>query len=197
MNGKIIILILSLLLLASCKLTERKAKKQLANVESKYSYLFAFPCARLYPVKERIEIEKEYIKGDTKYLIDTQYVNCADSANSGKSVAVPCVSTHRVDTNKIVEKSIQESTAKVDVLRQQIEAEKQKCRALELAYLAQISELKQTHAKQVEQARSAAIKKQNTIFWGVLAGLAVVYILYIAFKNSWFGKIWKIIKALF
>lgn len=195
MKGKITILILSFFALTSCKLTERKAKVQLTKIEANYSYLFANPCSRLYPIRERVEIEKEYTKGDVIIRTDTTYINCNDTANKGKTVAVPCVSTHRVDTSKIVEKSIQENTAKVDFLNQQLQAEKRKCIDSEIAFNNTISNIK-AQKSIIEKDLKKYKKIEKTVFW-IVGIMASALLLFAALKFGWFGKIWKLIKKIF
>lgn len=194
MKEKIILLILSLLLLSSCKLTEQKAKRQLVNVEAEYSYLFASHCDRLYPVRERVEIETEYIKGDVITRIDTHYVDCSDTANKGKSVAIQCVSTHRVDTSKIVEKIELESSAKIEVCRQELEAENQKCKALEIAYEKKLAVLNAD--KDRLQSELKKYKKiERTVYW--LGGSCVAFWLLFKLKGGWMKIIVNFFKSIF
>lgn len=189
MKEKIILLILSLLLLSSCKLTEHKAKRQLVNVEAEYSYLFANHCNRLYPVRERVEIETEYIPGKTDTIPgETKYVNCADSANQGQNVAIPCPpSYHRVDTSKVIERIEKESSAKLEMQRKEYQAK-------EAANIRLIAELN-LKLLQAEEELAFYHKIRRWVLW--LGGACLAIWLLFQLKSGWIKIIVKFIKNIF
>lgn len=193
---RLIIFTLIASLLSSCKLTERKAKRQIVAIEANYSYLFANPCARLYPITERRVKEIEYLPGKTDTIPGKPvYVNCADSANQGKKVKADCPpSTHRVDTSKITESIEKESTAKLEFERQKylehvnvLESQLDSLNSTNMAISKENKELKE---------ELKIWKKVKRTFYISLGVLATFIVLYFCFRFSIFGKIGSIIKSL-
>lgn len=189
MKEKIILLILSLLLLSSCKLTEQKAKRQLVNVEAEYSYLFASHCDRLYPIREYHTKEIEYLPGKTDTIPgETKYVNCADSANKDKNVAIPCPpSYNRVDTAKITSKIVQESSAK-------LEKERKECEAKDAANIRLIAKL-EMKLLQAEEELAFYHKIRRWALW--LGGSCLALWLLFKLKGGWVKIIVNFFKSIF
>lgn len=188
MKEKIILLILSLVLLSSCKPSERKLNRKLDYVERHDKTLFAPRCERLYPVIEKVIKDSIYIQGKTDTITETLEVDCSDTANVGKIVQLPCKSYTRTDTTKVIERIEKENTAKLETLKQQYEREL-------LIKNNIISELNYQLSKYKEKAAKydKLVKRARTVGVILLSALA----LFLAFRFSIFGKIGSLISKIF
>lgn len=186
---KISVGVLFLLLLAACKPTERQLNRKLDYVERHDKTLFAPRCERLYPIRESHTKEIEYLPGKTDTIPgETKYVNCADSTNKDKNVAVPCPpSYNRVDTAKITSKILQESSAK-------LEKERKEWQTKEAANIRLITKL-EMKLLQAEEELAFYHKIRRWVLW--LGGACLAIWLLFQFKGGWIKIVINFFKKIF
>lgn len=117
MKMKTIVIILSMLLLASCY-TQKKAEKQVTKAHINHPLVVAKFCGDVFPPKTITKIEKEYIQGKDSLIYDTISVDCEEVINEvERIVKVPVIREHyRVDTFRENRTDSVENTAKVKAL---------------------------------------------------------------------------------
>ena len=117
--------IIPIILLSGCY-TTNKAKKQVIKAHAEYPQVTAKYCSEFYPTKDSLIIRDNYIKGDIIESTDTFFVDCDSIINANINspapirVAVPCKSTHSVDTIFRSKEVVRENTATVEHLEFQI-----------------------------------------------------------------------------